>query len=244
MSMTIGPAMEVGGNVVEMRTDGKVQVTNPKGKVKTLTQDEFKKQTIKNADKIASGEDFEYKKDHKGLKIAGAAAGTVAVSLGIIYRKEIGKYLKNFSFKKLWQDIKGLFKSTKNKDAKTPEQIREDKRQAKYSLIDAKKDAHRYYAKTYENEKLSTIERDDMIADATEAFRNYDDTKVLSARTKFLEDAQVSNEQLAIMQKVSKLPKGAGMSAEEKALLPEGLRTKKACSEFVEKLRKAIKDAI
>lgn len=119
MSMTVGPAMEVGGNVVEMRTDGKVQVTNPKGKVKTLTQDEFKKQTVKNADKIAAGEDFEYKKDRKGLKIAGAAIGTVAISLGIIYRKEIGKYLKNFSFKKLWQDIKNLFKS--KKASKTPD---------------------------------------------------------------------------------------------------------------------------
>ncbi|MBO6088217.1 hypothetical protein J6P92_07750 [bacterium] len=119
-SMTIGPAMQVGGNVVEMRIDGKIQVTNQKGKIKTLTQDEFKKQTIKNADKIQAGEDFEYKKDHKGLKIAGAAVGTVAVSLGIIYRKEIGKYLKNFSFKKFWQDIKNLFKSNKNKDAKAP----------------------------------------------------------------------------------------------------------------------------
>ena len=101
-SMTIGPAMQVGGNVVEMRIDGKIQVTNQKGKIKTLTQDEFKKQTIKNADKIQAGEDFEYKKDHKGLKIAGAAVGTVAVSLGIIYRKEIGKYLKNFSFNGSW----------------------------------------------------------------------------------------------------------------------------------------------
>lgn len=120
-SMTIGPAMEIGGNTVEMRTDGKIKVTNPKGKIKTLTQDEFKKQTVKNADKIASGEDFEYKKDHKALKIAGAAAGTVAVSLGIIYRKEIGKYMKNFTFKKFWNDLKGLFKSNKNKDVKTPD---------------------------------------------------------------------------------------------------------------------------
>ena len=120
-SMTIGPAMEIGGNSVELRTDGKIKVTNPKGKIKTLTQDEFKKQTIKNADKIASGEDFEYKKDHKGLKIAGAAVGTAAISLGIIYRKDIAKYMKNFTFKKFWQDIKGLFKSNKNKDVKTPD---------------------------------------------------------------------------------------------------------------------------
>lgn len=114
-SMTIGPAMEIGGNTVEMRTDGKIQVTNSKGKIKTLTQDEFKKQTVQNADKIASGEDFEYKKDHKALKIAGAAVGTAAISLGIIYRKEIGKYMRNFTFKKFWNDIKGLFKFSKEK---------------------------------------------------------------------------------------------------------------------------------
>lgn len=108
--MTIGPAVMVGGNEVQVTTKGKIQVTNPKGKIVTLSQDQFQKQTLKNIDKLQNGEDFEYKKDHKALKIAGAAVGTAAVATGIIYRKQIGKYMKDFSFKKLWNDIKGLFR--------------------------------------------------------------------------------------------------------------------------------------
>ena len=83
-NMTIGPALIVGGNKVEMTTTGKVQVTNQEGKIKTLSQDQFKKQLIKNADKISNGENVEFKKD-------------------------IAKYMKDFSFKKLGQDIKGLW---------------------------------------------------------------------------------------------------------------------------------------
>lgn len=111
--MTIGPAVMVGGNEVQLTTKGKIQVTNPKGKVVTLSQDQFQKQTLKNVDKLQNGEDFEYKKDHKALKIAGAAVGTAAVVTGIIYRKEIARYMKDFSFKKLWNDIKDLFKPVK-----------------------------------------------------------------------------------------------------------------------------------
>lgn len=110
-NMTIGPAVMVGGNEVQMTTKGKVQVTNPKGKVVTLSQDQFQKQTLKNIDKLQNGEEFEYKKDHKALKIAGAVAGTAAVVTGIIYRKEIARYMKDFSFKKLWNDIKDLFRA-------------------------------------------------------------------------------------------------------------------------------------
>jgi hypothetical protein len=112
-SMTIGPSVKIGGNDVQVTTKGKIQVTNPKGKVVTLTQDQFRKQTFKNIDKIQNGEDFEYKKNHKGLKIAGATIGTIAVVTGAIYHKEIGKYMKDFSFSKLWNDIKDLFKPVK-----------------------------------------------------------------------------------------------------------------------------------
>lgn len=67
-NMTIGPALSIGGNTVEMTTNGKVQVTNTRGKVKTLSQDQFKKQLIKNADKIEAGQDFEFKKITKPQK--------------------------------------------------------------------------------------------------------------------------------------------------------------------------------
>lgn len=108
-NMTIGPALIVGGNKVEMTTNGKVQVTNQEGKIKTLSQDQFKKQLVKNADKISNGENVEFKKDNKAGLIAGGAVATAAVVTGIIFRKDIAKYMKDFSFKKLGQDIKGLF---------------------------------------------------------------------------------------------------------------------------------------
>lgn len=130
-NMTIGPAVIVGGNEVQMTTKGKIQVTNPKGKVVTLSQDQFQKQTLKNIDKLQNGEDFEYKKDRKGLKIAGAVAGTAVVATGIIYRKEIGRYMKNFSFKKAWNDFKNLFR----KSTKEPQSTRTvfDKEKAGFS---------------------------------------------------------------------------------------------------------------
>ena len=108
-NMTIGPALVVGGNKVEMTTTGKVQVTNQEGKIKTLSQDQFKKQLIKNADKISNGENVEFKKDNKIGLIAGGAVATAAVVTAVIYRKDIAKYMKDFSFKKLGQDIKGLW---------------------------------------------------------------------------------------------------------------------------------------
>lgn len=112
-NMTIGPSMVIGGNTVQMTKKGKVQVTNPDGKIKTLSQDEFKKNLIKNADKINNGEEFEFKKDYsKGLRIAAAAVGTAAVTAGIIYRKELGKFAQ-----KVWRGIKNLFKSRFDKNA-------------------------------------------------------------------------------------------------------------------------------
>ncbi len=108
-NMTIGPALIVGGNKVELTTTGKVQVTNQEGKIKTLSQDQFKKQLIKNADKISDGENVEFKKDSKAGLIVGGAIATAAVVTAVIFRKDIAKYMKDFSFKKLGQDIKGLW---------------------------------------------------------------------------------------------------------------------------------------
>lgn len=111
-NLTIGPVKHIGGNACQMTKDGKIQVTNSKGKIKTLTQDEFEKNCIKNAPKIKNGEDFEFKKDHKNLKIAMAAVGTAVITAGIIYRKEVGKFAQ-----KVWRGIKNLFKSRFDKNA-------------------------------------------------------------------------------------------------------------------------------
>lgn len=135
-NMAIGPAMIIGGNEVQLNSKGKVQITNPKGKTVTLSKDQFLKQTVKNADKIGNGEDFEYKKDRKGLKIAGAVVGTAAVVTGIIYRKEIARYMKNFSFKKAWNDFKNLFR-TKSKGVKeAPAGYSPEYRQSRASALE------------------------------------------------------------------------------------------------------------
>lgn len=79
-NMTIGPALAIGGNKVEMTQKGKIKVTNPQGKVKTLSQDEFKKQLLKNADNIQAGKDFEFKKDNKNAKAAVGIGGLLAAA--------------------------------------------------------------------------------------------------------------------------------------------------------------------
>ena len=112
-NIVVGPALEIGGNTAQMTSKGKIQITNSQGKIKTLSRDEFKRNLIKNADKINNGEDFEFKKSHKFLKIFAAAIGTAAVASTVVYRKQISKYLKDFSFKKLWNNVKDLWGDVK-----------------------------------------------------------------------------------------------------------------------------------
>lgn len=116
-NMAVGPVM-VGGNEVSVTPKGKVRVVNGNGKVLTLSQDQFQKQTLKNLDRLENGENIEYKKDNKALKIIGATVAVAGLTLAIINRKKIANYLKNFSFKKLWTDMKGLFKKN-NKTVRT-----------------------------------------------------------------------------------------------------------------------------
>ena len=111
----IVPMGVVGGNKIEMvnpRVAGKIRVTNPEGKVKTLSVDEFQKQVNDNKDKLVNGEDVEFESSNgkKALKIGAAAVGTAAVVAGVIYRKDIAKYVKNFTWKGFKEDIKGLGK--------------------------------------------------------------------------------------------------------------------------------------
>lgn len=94
-NMTIGPALAIGGNKVEMTQQGKIQVTNSQGKVKTLSQDEFKKQLIKNADNIQAGKDFEFKKDNKNVKVAaGIGTALAAAYVGLSVAVDKGKLTK------------------------------------------------------------------------------------------------------------------------------------------------------
>ena len=95
-SLAIGPILPVAGNEVQMTTQGKVQITDSKGKVKTLSQDQFRKQLIKNMDKIANGEEVKFKDNKKGIvatSIAAIAAGAVA-GLGLAVHKNVLKPVK------------------------------------------------------------------------------------------------------------------------------------------------------
>ena len=95
-NMTIGPASVIGGNKIEMTQKGKVKITNPQGKVKTLSQDEFKKQLIQNKDKIKAEQDFEFKKDNKNAKAAAGVAGLlVAAYAGLSLAVGKGKLTKS-----------------------------------------------------------------------------------------------------------------------------------------------------
>lgn len=103
------PVAMIGGNKVEFTNfNVNVKVTNPKGKSVTLKPDEFVKQMADNVDKLDAGEDFEFKsnKTKKALAIGGAVVGTAAVIAGVVYRKNIADYIKNFPYKKVGQDIK------------------------------------------------------------------------------------------------------------------------------------------
>jgi hypothetical protein len=121
------PLGVVGGNNVELvNVNAKVRVTNPNGKSITMAPDEFLKQVSENTESLVNGKDFEFQsrkntKTKKALKIVSAAAATATVATAVLYRKEIGKYMKDFSFQKLWQDIRGLFgKKKPNTAAPTP----------------------------------------------------------------------------------------------------------------------------
>lgn len=102
-SMAIGPEVMLGGNQVQAMANGKVRVTNPKGKVVVLSKAQFKKQTVKNMDKLQNDEFVEFKKDNKAT-VLGATVGLVAVTTALVFHKEVAKFMKN------------LFKSKNNKE--------------------------------------------------------------------------------------------------------------------------------
>ncbi len=157
-NMAIGPALALGGNKVQLSVTPKFAVTDKKGKTKTFNKDEFQRQLELNADKLESGEDFEFKKDRKGLKIAAIAAGTAAAVTGIIYYKKIGQF-----FNKLFKKV------TPNKE----KDILQSKRYANYSARQAQIDAHKDFLKNAETINLSKQERQRVLDDARAAFENY-----------------------------------------------------------------------
>ncbi len=192
-SMTIGPVLAIGGNKVEMTQQGKIRVTNPEGKIKTLSQDEFKKQLINNADKINAGDDFEFKKDNKNLKIAGAVAGTLAaayIGLSLAVGKgkltksvaEAGKELGFMSkvknvFVSIGQSGVDLWKNTLVFCSKIKDEITGKKKLVpngegakSISRKDIENELHRDFAKNADTINFTEAERKQAIKDAKAAF--------------------------------------------------------------------------
>lgn len=256
-NMTIGPALAIGGNKVEMTQQGKIQVTNPQGKIKTLSQDEFKKQLVKNADKIEAGQDFEFKKDNKNVKAAAGIGGlltaayvglSLAVGKGKLTKAvaEQGKKLgfmsqvKNVfvaigeSGVKLWNSITGKAGKLKDKlTGKTKKAAEEaqNKRYATYSKEQAANDAHRHYAATFDKSHLTSLQRDEMISDAQAAFANYD--PVQFKKSKVLENAGLNKEQYEAVKEYANSGTGATLNKRGKAILPHWIQDKESCQRYV-----------
>ena len=251
-NMTIGPALSIGGNKVEMTQQGKIQVTNSQGKIKTLSQDEFKKQLIKNADNIEAGKDFEFKKDNKNAKIAagiGTALAAAYVGLSVAVGKgkltkavaEQGKKLgfagqvKNVFFAigdsgvKLWKSITGKASKLKDKITGKSQELQE-KRYATYSKEEAANEAHRYHAKNADTINLSQAERQTAIADAEAAFKNYDPVKF--QKSKALEAAGLNEEQYAAVKEFANSAEGSKLSDKGKTVLPKWIQDKESCQRY------------
>lgn len=251
-NMTIGPALAIGGNKVEMTQQGKIQVTNPQGKIKTLSQDEFKKQLVKNADKIEAGQDFEFKKDNKNLKAAGGVGAlltaayvglSVAVGKGKLTKAvaEQGKKLgfmgqvKNVfvaigeSGVKLWNAISGKAAKLKDKITGKSKELQE-KRYATYSKEEAENEAHRYHAKNADTINLSQAERQTAIADAEAAFKNYDPVKF--QKSKVLEAAGLNEEQYAAVKEFANSAEGVKLSDKGKTVLPKWIQDRESCQRY------------
>ena len=256
-NMTIGPALAIGGNKVEMTQQGKIQVTNPQGKIKTLSQDEFKKQLVKNADKIEAGQDFEFKKDNKNVKAAIGAGGlltaayvglSLAVGKGKLTKAvaEQGKKLgfmsqvKNVfvaigeSGVKLWNSITGKAVKLKDKLTGKTEKAAEElqnKRYATYSKEQAANDAHRHHAATFDKSHLTSLQRDEMISDAQHAFADYDHIKF--KKSKVLENAGLNNKQYDVVKEYANSAENVKLTKEQKEILPHWIQDKESCQRYV-----------
>ena len=251
-SMTIGPALTIGGNKVEMLQTGNILVTSPKGKMKTLSQDEFKKQLVKNINNINNGENFEFKKDNKKAKIAAGIGATLAaayIGLSIAVGKKVltkatakaGEKLgltdkiKNVFFTignsgvKLWDSILVKASQLKNKITDKSKALQE-KRYATYSKEQASKDAHRYFAANADTINLSQAKRETAIADARAAFEKYDPIKFLKA--KVLEEAGLTKEQYSAVKKYANTGAKATLTDARKKVLPNWIQDKESCQRY------------
>lgn len=104
----VGQPLIIGGNTAQMTTAGKVRITDASGKTKDISVKSFQKQLVKNADKINKGDNFEFQTTSTAKKVAAGVGivGTIAgLAAAVIYRKNIGKFIKDTNFKELGKDL-------------------------------------------------------------------------------------------------------------------------------------------
>ena len=252
-NMTIGPASVIGGNKIEMTQKGKVKITNPQGKVKTLSQDEFKKQLIQNKDKIKAEQDFEFKKDNKNAKAAAGVAGLLGaayIGLGIAVGKgkltksvaEAGKELGFMSKVKnvfvsigesgvdLWKVLTGKAAKLKDKVTGKSEDL-QNKRQAVYSREQAANDAHRYYVNNFESQQVSQADRDRMISDSVMAFQDYDPVK--HKKSKVLKNFKLTEKEYDVVKEYANSAENVKLTKEQKEILPKWIQDKESCQRYM-----------
>lgn len=251
-NMAIGPALVIGGNKVEMTQKGKIQVTNSQGKVNTLSQDEFKKQLIKNADNIQAGKDFEFKKDNKNAKAAVGVAGLLAAAyIGLsvaVGKKALTKAVPKAGEKlgfmgsvknvfvaigesgvKLWNSIAGKATKVKDKISGKSKALQE-KRYATYSKEQAANDAHIDFAKNADTINLSKADRKAVMDDAKAAFKDYDPVKF--KKSKVLEEAGLTEKQYNAVKEYANSDKKASLTKKRKEVLPNWIQDKESCKRY------------
>ena len=165
MVTLVGEPRQIGGNTAQLTSKGNVRITDAQGNVKDISAKNFQKQLLKNADKIANGDNFEFKSNSNakviatGVGIVGAAAGLTAA---VIYRKNISQYAKDLykavketNWNKVGKDLgKKWNKTIKPKIEKTyntvAETVKDAFRRGKNALTNFFETTGNFLKKTYE----------------------------------------------------------------------------------------------
>lgn len=107
----------IGGNLVQIDNKNRYHVTDKKGHKKVLTQDEFRKNIEKNADKLQKGEDIKFKKPMTFWQKAGLAILGLGTVAAVIYRKDIASFFKNSRTKEVLTNLVNSDSAAKVKSA-------------------------------------------------------------------------------------------------------------------------------
>ncbi len=103
----------IGGNLVQIDNKHRYHVTDKNGKKKILTKDQFDKNITENKEKLASGEEFKFKKPMTTTQKALLALGTIGVAVSaIFYHKNILNFFKNLKSSESGKQIEKVINET------------------------------------------------------------------------------------------------------------------------------------